>query len=310
MRFPVPPHLMMQHGNQQQPPHGHFFPVSSPSEFSLLKLANLNALIFFQPPIHSNMGGPQFLPPDHPMHPQFRNNHTSHLHHQQQQHQMAANQQQQLAANQRKQNRPYQRNEQPGPNQPFFKDNQHLYHNRNNQRYHHQSHGMNGFNESGECDEYAGLMSHREKQWLTNLQLLQHNTNQPYFDDYYYTVYCQRLNKKNENQENKEKKQHNNNGFHRDSKDRDQSQYVFTTKVVYTPLQFENSLGKLQCGSVTAPRKIIDMDVVPNSDPQANPPAQAKEMKKTRQRLLEIEMVSFTCVLFHTIWNSFWPGKI
>lgn len=55
-------------------------------------------------------------------------------------------------------------------------------------------------------------------------------------------------------------------------------------------MQFENSLGKLQYSSVTAPRKIIDMDVVPNSDPQ-NPAVQQKDTKKTRQLLLEIERV-------------------
>lgn len=37
-------------------------------------------------------------------------------------------------------------------------------------------------------DEYAGLMSMREKQWLLNIQMLQLNTGMPYFDDYYYTV--------------------------------------------------------------------------------------------------------------------------
>lgn len=62
-------------------------------------------------------------------------------------------------------------------------------------------------------------------------------------------------------------------------------------KVVYTPMQFENSLGKLQCGSVTAPRKIIDMDIVPNSDPQQALPPHQKDTKKTRQLLLEIERV-------------------
>ncbi|XP_043286621.1 protein PAT1 homolog 1 isoform X2 [Venturia canescens] len=283
LRYPLPPpHLMIPHGNQRQQPHGTFFP----------------------PPPHPSLGPPQFLrPSEHPMLSQFSNNHPLYSHHQQQHHQQQQQQQQQNqqqrehqqhGLNQRKQNRPYQQNDQQGPHQPFFKDNQYPYQNRNNQRYnqqhhHHHSQNMNGSNESGDYDEYAGLMTSREKQWLTNLQLLQHNTNQPYVDDYYYTVFCQRLNKKNENQEQREKKHHNNNGYHRDSKDRDQSQHVFTTKVIYTPTQFENSLGKLQCGSVTAPRKIIDMDVVPNSDPQANPPPQAKETKKTRQRLLEIE---------------------
>jgi len=64
-----------------------------------------------------------------------------------------------------------------------------------------------------------------------------------------------------------------------------------TSRSAYTPAQFENSLGKLHCSSVTAPRKLIDMDVVSNSDTQSTPQSQQKDTKKTRQLLLEIERV-------------------
>lgn len=37
-------------------------------------------------------------------------------------------------------------------------------------------------------DEYAGLMTQREKQWLINIQMIQLNTGTPYLDDFYYTV--------------------------------------------------------------------------------------------------------------------------
>ncbi|XP_063986492.1 protein PAT1 homolog 1 [Diachasmimorpha longicaudata] len=242
LRYPIPPHLML---NQRQPMHGNFvgnFPQARP---------NL----------------PQFIRPDQPV-PRFAIPPNQHN-------------------NQRNQNRSHG-NEPPATNlQPFFKSNQYWYQNRINQRYnhhhrHHHNH-QNGLNDNGEYDDYSGLMSSREKQWLTNIQLLQHKTNQPYVDDYYFTVFSERQNKKNDNQDSRDRK-HNNNGFGRDS--REKEQHVLT-KVVYTPTQFENSLGKLQCGSVTAPRKIIDMDVVPNSDPQQHP--QQKDMKKARQRLLEIE---------------------
>ncbi|KAK0181111.1 hypothetical protein PV327_003422 [Microctonus hyperodae] len=285
MRYTLPPHLLLPHGNPRQPMHPNF-------------VGN-----FPQPPRPNIL--PQFLRPDHPLMPPFPNNHMNHP----QQHLHHHLQQQQHSGNQRNHNRGgYQHNELATPtnHQPFFKSNQHWNQNRhNNQRYqHHHGHSMNGggLNDNGDYDEYAGLMSTREKQWLTNIQLLQHNTNQPYFDDYYYTVFCDRANKKADNhdnqqhQHNKDKKHHNNkNGYNnRDSRDKsDQPQQVLT-KVVYTPTQFENSLGKLQCGSVTAPRKIIDMDVVPNSDPQQNPPSQQKDMKKARQRLLEIERLYTT----------------
>jgi len=37
-------------------------------------------------------------------------------------------------------------------------------------------------------DEYAGLMTQREKDWVIKIQLLQLHTDNPYVDDYYYTV--------------------------------------------------------------------------------------------------------------------------
>ncbi len=40
----------------------------------------------------------------------------------------------------------------------------------------------------GVYDEYAGLMTQREKDWLIRLQLMQLSTDSPYVDDYYYTV--------------------------------------------------------------------------------------------------------------------------
>ncbi|KAI4478940.1 hypothetical protein M0804_011402 [Polistes exclamans] len=263
LRYPLPPHVMLPQGVQRQPIHGPF-------------TSN-----FHHPP-YPNLGPPQFLRQDHPMMPPFPNNQVG------QQHSFPH------PVNQRNQNRLFYSNEQ-GNHQPFFKNNQYLHrnHDRNNQRYYHYQHhnhpqGINGINNSGEYDEYAGLMSSREKQWLINIQLLQLNTNQPYVDDYYYTVFCDRQNKLNANQEQKDKKHNNNNGFQKDSRNRDQPQHV-ASKVVYIPAQFENSLGKLQFSSVTAPRKIIDMDVVPNSDPHSTLQSQQKDTKKTRQLFLEIE---------------------
>ena len=62
------------------------------------------------------------------------------------------------------------------------------------------------------------------------------------------------------------------------------------TPRTYTPLQFENSLGKLQCGSVTAPRKIIDMEVVSaESGPQGPPNIELTTQRKSRQLLMHIE---------------------
>lgn len=135
-------------------------------------------------------------------------------------------------------------------------------------------------------DEYSALMSNREKQWLMNIQLVQLNTGTPYFDDYYYTIFKERKVKNSkENQPPLERIQWHNN---RRNSDRQENQNPLTPKV-YTPLQFENSLGKLQCGSVTAPRKIIDMDIVtPDKDSEMNSNS-SRDTKKTKQLLLELE---------------------
>merc|ERR1712241_1201730 len=38
-------------------------------------------------------------------------------------------------------------------------------------------------------DEYAGLMTQRDKQWIINIQLNQLKCDNPYVDDYYFTMY-------------------------------------------------------------------------------------------------------------------------
>ena len=48
----------------------------------------------------------------------------------------------------------------------------------------------------GDFDEYANLMSNRDKQFLITIQLMQLNTETPYFDDYYYTIYKERKKQK------------------------------------------------------------------------------------------------------------------
>ena len=38
-------------------------------------------------------------------------------------------------------------------------------------------------------DEYAGLMSQKDKQWIINIQLNQLKCDNPYVDDYYFTMF-------------------------------------------------------------------------------------------------------------------------
>ncbi|XP_061390331.1 uncharacterized protein LOC133325625 [Musca vetustissima] len=144
-----------------------------------------------------------------------------------------------------------------------------------------------------EYDEYANLMSTRDKHWLIGIQLSQLNTDTPYIDDYYYTVYKERKTGQNgslrhsqahkDNQLNHpltQPKGHaqlilvqlgNKNGTRngqqrerRNSDNHNNNQDMKVPMYVFTPLKFENSLGKLQYGSVTAPRKIIDAEIMSN----------------------------------------------
>lgn len=144
-----------------------------------------------------------------------------------------------------------------------------------------------------EFDEYANLMSTREKHWLIGIQLSQLNTDTPYIDDYYYTVYKERkvalsgnLRHSQAHKDNQlnhpltQPKGHaqlilvqlgnkngQRNGQHRErrnSENQNHTQDIKLPTYIFTPLKFENSLGKLQFGSVTAPRKIIDAEIMGN----------------------------------------------
>lgn len=183
------------------------------------------------------------------------------------------------------------------------------------------------FQKLDEFDEYANLMTTREKQFLISIQVMQLNTDTPYFDDYYYTVYKERQKEKGQSESSAHKDNQMNhpftqpkdhatlllrqfgnlanmnkngmnqkNGMNRERKNsesstkNDQNKDQPTPRT-YTPLQFENSLGKLQCGSVTAPRKIIDMEIIDNTDSSGsgNQNAEHTTQRKSRQLLLHIE---------------------
>ncbi|XP_054280908.1 protein PAT1 homolog 1 isoform X2 [Macrosteles quadrilineatus] len=136
-------------------------------------------------------------------------------------------------------------------------------------------------------DEWAGLMSPQEKQWLASIQMLQLNTHQPFRDDYYFTVYQQRhgSGKKIAGPPNQK---------------RDNLGIAPQKQNTYTPLQFENSLGKLQIGSVTAPRKIIDMvylDMIDSNTKQQNE-------RKSKAILMEIEKMYSQVIKIEDSYNT------
>uniref|UniRef100_A0A182LRY5 mRNA decay factor PAT1 domain-containing protein n=1 Tax=Anopheles culicifacies TaxID=139723 RepID=A0A182LRY5_9DIPT len=176
-----------------------------------------------------------------------------------------------------------------------------------------------------EHDDYANMMSSRDKQWLIGIQLTQLNADLPYLNDYYFTVYKQRraaAKGENENQIYKENRlshpftrptEHaqllllsmltkNVKGGHLNRERRSsESRSVSISDGkgdgpasvrAYTPFQCEKSLGKLQCGSVTAPRKLIDADVMGNDQLNGNfvtAAEQSMTQRKARHVLLLIE---------------------
>ncbi|XP_055373730.1 probable serine/threonine-protein kinase tsuA [Condylostylus longicornis] len=178
-----------------------------------------------------------------------------------------------------------------------------------------------------EYDEYANLMSIRDKHWLIGIQLSQLNTETPYIDDYYYTIYKEKKAKQSgeigqskthkdnqlnhpfsqpkghaqlvilsmgkngtQNHRNGQNNRERRNSESANNKDKDNQQQQRNFN--YTPLQFENSLGKLQYGSVTAPRKIIDMEIMGNENStQTNTPLEISAQRKSRYILLQIEIL-------------------
>lgn len=131
-------------------------------------------------------------------------------------------------------------------------------------------HVDSGKNRTG--DEYAGLMSTKEKQWLISIQINQLISDNPFVEDYYFTML--RLKCLDSMQQKSEKSTC--------------SRHIIPEKSkieakTYSPAQFENSLGKLQVVTYTAPRKIIDVNI---SQPMADTQDQSRKLK---QILLDIE---------------------
>lgn len=206
-------------------------------------------------------------------------------------------------------------------NHPLLSFNRQIYQqNCNNNNNNGQKRYYNAAPKGPDYDEYSNLMSNREKQWLIGIQLTQLNSDAPYINDYYFTVYKERLAARNGTRESRaykdnqlnhpftqptghaqlllmsslakncgmlnakggllNRERHNSESKNNNGADQKDQQPART----YTPLQFENSLGKLQCGSVTAPRKIIDMDVV-----GAEPTQGGTTTRELLHRLLHIE---------------------
>jgi len=151
------------------------------------------------------------------------------------------------------------------------------------------------YTSSAQSDEFAGLMTPRERQWIVNIQLQQLKCENPFVDDYYFTVYNQKKERAEADGEGSEDQDPDNEeDFSRQMK-RDEEGPNLLMKLQsskdnceYKPHQFDNSLGKLQAVTVKAPRKIIDVGVV-NAEAGDQSSQAQKDSRNYKNTLMEIE---------------------
>ncbi|XP_041641967.1 protein PAT1 homolog 1 [Cheilinus undulatus] len=127
-------------------------------------------------------------------------------------------------------------------------------------------------------DPYSNLMTQKEKEWVTKIQMMQLQSTDPYLDDYYYQNYYEKMEKRQERERDSSKKEH--------------ATKLITPQVAkvehtYRPVQFAGSLGKLTVSSVNNPRKMIDAVVTSRTDDEEKREKQV--WNKRRQILYTVE---------------------
>ncbi|XP_041829030.1 protein PAT1 homolog 2 [Melanotaenia boesemani] len=124
------------------------------------------------------------------------------------------------------------------------------------------------------CDPYCDLMTAKEKEWITRLQMIQLQSENPYLEDYYYQEYYRRIEAKMAEEEL---------GI-RSKREPPKLTTPYITKTdAYTPVvHIEGSLGQVAVSTCYSPRRAIGaVHAV-----QAHGPFE--EQKDTRQDRLEV----------------------
>ncbi|XP_071361837.1 protein PAT1 homolog 1 isoform X2 [Trachinotus anak] len=127
-------------------------------------------------------------------------------------------------------------------------------------------------------DPYSNLMTQKEKEWVTKIQMMQLQSTDPYLDDYYYQNYYEKMEKRQERETDSSKKEHTTKLI---------TPQVAKVEHTYRPVQFAGSLGKLTVSSVNNPRKMIDAVVTTRSDDEEKREKQV--WNKRRQILYTVE---------------------
>ncbi|XP_069569985.1 protein PAT1 homolog 1 isoform X1 [Brachyistius frenatus] len=144
-----------------------------------------------------------------------------------------------------------------------------------------QSRGMDRCRPGGDRrsrDPYSNLMTQKEKEWVTKIQMMQLQSTDPYLDDYYYQNYYEKMEKRQERERDSSKKEHTTKLI---------TPQVAKVEHTYRPVQFAGSLGKLTVSSVNNPRKMIDAVVTTRTDDEEKREKQV--WNKRRQILYTVE---------------------
>ncbi|XP_054159149.1 protein PAT1 homolog 1-like [Oppia nitens] len=135
-----------------------------------------------------------------------------------------------------------------------------------------------------DVNDYSGLMTKQEKDWLIKIQQMQTELKDPYVDDYYYVTYISRkIAAKAANDKTTPKLV-----IPERPKPTPESE-----KDKYMPEQFAGTLGKIQVSNVNRPRQLLDgkFNKTDNSsDANSDKPMVSKsEVQRFRKLLLQIE---------------------
>ncbi|CAG2163381.1 unnamed protein product [Oppiella nova] len=168
---------------------------------------------------------------------------------------------------------------------------QHQFHQqRHHQNYQNNFRHQNRYHENYDNeDDYSGLMTQREKEWLIKIQQFQTELKDPYVDDYYYVTYISRQIAAKAASD-KDKKTTPSLLLPERPKTVSESE-----SVKYTPEQFEGTLGKIQVSNVNCPRKLLDCPLSKTSVATDDTNSDNKiivnksEVQRFRKLLLDIE---------------------
>ncbi|KAK7929033.1 hypothetical protein WMY93_005428 [Mugilogobius chulae] len=128
-------------------------------------------------------------------------------------------------------------------------------------------------------DPYSNLMTQKEKEWVTKIQMMQLQSTDPYLDDYYYQNYYEKMEKRQRRSET---------AAAAVKRNTPQNSSLLKWQKWSTPTgQFAGSLGKLTVSSVNNPRKMIDAVVTTRSDDEEKREKQV--WNKRRQILYTVE---------------------